>query len=55
MKRLFLSIIILIAVIGSIKLATHFAAQQSDDATTPTDTTAIDSIMENVTPPTPLE
>lgn len=56
MKRLLLSIALLVTVIGAIQLATHFAAKNSDETiAAESDTTAIDSIMENITPPTPQE
>lgn len=54
MKRLLLSIILLITIIGSIQLATHFVANKTSNNESPDSTlTEIDSIMEDITPTTP--
>ncbi len=53
MKRLLLSIILLITIIGSIQLATHFVANKASNESPDSTLTEIDSIMEDITPPTP--
>lgn len=55
MKRLILSIILLITIIGSIQLATHFIANNTSAYIDTKEKTELDSIMENITPPTPQQ